>query len=153
MWFPEHRNLLSKKFFYRNVSHGVQMKNIWFWNFFETSGGTKNWKNRKKCRFSAYFSIFFQVFRRFHARQSAKKLFLVKNASVLTPWWLIFRNPVGVPGCLFLLPRFYTGNFAFLSKKNFFLVPGKKFFYQKYWPCSELSFGILIDRFFNIGGV
>jgi len=74
------------------------------------------------------FSIFFQVFRCFHARRSAEKLFLVKNASVLTPWWPIFRNPVGVPGCLFLLHRFYTGNFAFLSEKNFFWYPEKNFF-------------------------
>ena len=74
------------------------------------------------------FSIFFQVFRCFHARRSAKKLFLVKNASVLTPWWPIFRNPGGVPGCLFLLHRFYTGNFAFLSKK-IFRYPPKNFFY------------------------
>ena len=74
------------------------------------------------------FSIFFQVFRCFHAGWSKKKLFLVKNASVLTPWWPIFRNPVGVPGCLFLLHRFYTGNFAFLSKNFFSRYPEKNFF-------------------------
>ena len=71
---------------------------------------------------------FFQVFRCFHARRSAKKLFLVKNASILTPWWPIFRNPGGIPGCLFLLHRFYTGNFAFLSEKIFLGTPQKNFF-------------------------
>ena len=74
------------------------------------------------------FSIFYQVFRCFRARRSKEKLFLVKNASVLIPWWPIFRNPVGVPGCLFLLHRFYTGNFAFLSEKFFSRYPEKNFF-------------------------
>ena len=61
-WFPEHRNLLSKKFFYKNVPRSGKMKIIWFLNFFETSGGTKNRKNRKKCRFSAYFQFFIKFF-------------------------------------------------------------------------------------------
>ena len=61
-WFPEYRNLLSKKFFYKNVPHSTPLWIITFWNFFETPRGTKNLENRKKCRFLAYFRLFIKFF-------------------------------------------------------------------------------------------
>ena len=95
-----------------------------FWNI---EGYVKLRKSKKTSIFGI-FSTFYQVFRCFHAWRSKEKLFLVKNAIFLTPWWPIFRNPGGVPGCLFLLHRYYTENFAFLSEKFFSRYPEKNFF-------------------------
>ena len=104
------------------------MEIIWFLNFFEKSGGTKNSENRKKVVFFALFQLFVKFFGVFTPDGQRKSC---SSWKMLAFWHHddhIFRNPVGVPGCLFLLSRFYTGNFAFLSKKNFFWYPEKNFF-------------------------
>ena len=104
------------------------MEIICIWNFFETSRGTNNLENRKKCRFLAYFQLFIKFFGVFTPDGQRKSC---SSWKMLYFWHhddRIFRNPVGVPGCLFLLHRFYTGNFAFLSKKFFSRYPEKNFF-------------------------